>query len=183
MTVIINLWAGPSCRKSTQAAKLFAEMKALEKERNFTVEIVTEFAKELAWMKVPITEKMQNYIFFEQLKREMILVNAVDFIITDSPTGIGSFYAKHYNQNYLSILKWEQHKRNENYCLDFWCPRLTPYNPNGRNETEEQALLVDQSMKTFVSDNFRINEELKTKEYHLEILDYLQIWDFIRKAK
>jgi hypothetical protein len=157
MTRVINLWRGASVGKSTQAAHLFYLLKKVEKEMDFTVELVREFAKDYAWMKTPLSQNMQNHIFFEQLHREMMLQNNVDFIITDSPTGIGCFYNEFYSKD-SSLLPWENLKRDTIECVDFWCPRVKPYNPKGRYEDEETALKVDDEMLTFLK-----SDKIKTR--------------------
>ena len=42
---VINLFGGPGCGKSTTAADLFARMKL----RGLSVELVTEYAKDVVW--------------------------------------------------------------------------------------------------------------------------------------
>jgi hypothetical protein len=150
MTVVVNFWAGAGVGKSTQTARLFTLMKAVEKDQDFSVDLVREYAKELAWMQTPINDRMQNHIYFEQLRREMTLVGNVDYIITDSPTGIGIFYSHFYSGGGQGLLDWERHKRSTTKTLDFWCPRLKPYNPKGRYETEEKAAEVDVAMRRFL---------------------------------
>ena len=41
-TLVINLFGGPGCGKSTTMARLFADLKA----RGYNVEMVSEFAKD-----------------------------------------------------------------------------------------------------------------------------------------
>jgi hypothetical protein len=153
MTKILNLWAGGGTGKSTQAARLFTLLKAVEKDWGIKVELVREFAKEYAWMRTPLSQRMQRHIYFEQLKREQQLEGLVDYIITDSPTGIGVFYNQYYNQD-ETLFSWERHKRLQGSFVDFWCPRVKPYNPEGRYETEEQAHAVDAAQREFLNKGY-----------------------------
>ena len=58
-TVVINLFGGPGCGKSTIAAELFAILK----KQGYEVELVTEYAKDKVWeesLKSVIPAKMYD---------------------------------------------------------------------------------------------------------------------------
>lgn len=82
---IINLFGGPHTGKSTTAAGLFFLMKT----EDYSVELVTEYAKELAW-----EDRMesQDFIFAMQNRRIERLKGKVDYVITDSPLLLGLNY-------------------------------------------------------------------------------------------
>ena len=159
MTKIINLWAGGGVGKSTNQARLFYMMKSIEKDHGFRVEMVREYVKPFAWMKTPINSAMQNHIFFSQLQLEMTLVGNVDYIITDSPTGISCVYHEYYVKTPAPMLRWENLKRSTVEVFDFWCPRVKPYNQDGRYETAEMAKDVDAFMQKYIEDGAFIGRE------------------------
>ena len=81
MTYVINLIGSPGSGKSTLAALLFGEMKKL----GYSVDLVTEYAKELVWEERNATFDDELYIFAKQNHRIFRLNEKVDFIVTDAP--------------------------------------------------------------------------------------------------
>lgn len=59
MCIVINLWGGPGCGKSTTMARIFSELKV----KGYNVEMVSEFAKDLVYEKRDETMKDELYIF------------------------------------------------------------------------------------------------------------------------
>lgn len=147
MSKIINLYGGPGTGKSTCAAKLYTYMK----EAGYSVELVREYAKDLAWKGTKITDDMQLEIASNQYAREKLLYNTVDFIITDSPTFLSHFYTKHYqNKNYmLPVIKHLEAYKKELGITEYnvFLTRHKQYDPRGRYETEEQARQIDEVIK------------------------------------
>jgi len=173
VSLIINLYGGPGTGKSQTAAEFFSLIKKIEKERKISSALVLEKAKMYAWLKVELSEKMQNFLYFSQLGEEQSLNGAVDMIITDCATSICCFY-QYYYSNETSLLAYESVKRQQSINLDFWCPRLKPYNPAGRYQTAEEAIEVDVALKNFLKNTMKLNLiELHTKELSTEIMDYL----------
>ena len=134
--LVVNLFAGPGSGKSTGAAFLFAYLKLMK----VNVELVTEFAKELAWEgDKDFMANNQVYITGQQIRRMNRLIGKVDVIITDSPIELGALYT---DSSLLKELcfsegsKWERR-------LDFFVNRVKPYNPSGRNQTLEEAQNLD----------------------------------------
>ena len=79
---VINLFGGSGIGKSTLAAKLFSTLK----EKGLECELVTEFAKDLVWEERKQALSCQPYVFGEQLRRQCIVGDKVDYIITHSPS-------------------------------------------------------------------------------------------------
>lgn len=90
--LVINLFGGPGCGKSTTMARLFADLKA----RGFNVEMVSEFAKDLVYEQRQETMKDELYIFAKQHHRLFRVADKVDIIITDRPILLTNIYAKLY---------------------------------------------------------------------------------------
>lgn len=130
MTKIINLFGGPGSGKSTTAAGLFFLMK----HEGYKVELVTEYAKELVYEGL-ITHTSAKDILFGQWKRQAILMDKVDYIITDSPLLLGAVYAKH-SEDRLDAKQWFNSGFDN---INFFILRTKPYAVYGRTQTEEEA--------------------------------------------
>lgn len=156
MTKVINLYGGPGLGKSTLAAGTYSELM----KSNLKVELVREYVKDWAWAGRKVGKYDQMYFLVQQFKREALLFNKVDYIITDSPFLLASFYAKYYhNQKYLVDTAIAMRKMCEEdgiIFLDYLIQRQTQYNPEGRYETEEEAIAIDNSIESFL------------KEYHID---------------
>lgn len=138
---IINLYAGPGTGKSTTAAALFAELKY----RGVNCELVTEYAKDAAWEKR--SKKFfeaQEYIFGKQSWRISRVATEVDVVITDSPIVMGLVYRP---KGYLPGLKrliMQTYAKYDN--LDVFLRRNKPFNPKGRNQTEDESKDLDRKI-------------------------------------
>ena len=152
MTTVIGLWGGPGTGKSTRAASLYAQMK----EANINCELVREYVKDWAWEGKKIGKYDQMYFLVQQFKRETILYNKVDYVITDSPFLLAGFYAKYYlAQDFIASASLDMRKLASEEGVvfrDFYLERQKEYNPNGRYETEDEAKKIDVSIKEFLVD-------------------------------
>ena len=138
--LVVNLFAGPGAGKSTGAAFLFAFLKLFK----VNVELVTEFAKELAWEgDKEFMSRNQLYITGQQVRRMNRLVGKVDVIITDSPIEMAAFYTE---EPTLKQLCKEEGAKFSNR-LDFFIERTKEYNPSGRNQTFEEAKEIDRRIR------------------------------------
>jgi len=138
-TLIVNLFGGPSVGKSTVAAGVFSLLKLHGVECG----LVTEYAKDLVWEERHKTFKDQQYIFAKQHHRLWRVVDKVDVIITDSPLILNQVYGdiykttnKKFNDNVIDVVS---NFNNYNILLT----RTKKYNPNCRNQTEDQAKEID----------------------------------------
>ena len=152
--LVVNLFAGPGAGKSTGAAFLFAYLKLLK----VNVELVTEFAKELAWEDdKEFMANNQVYITGQQIRRMNRLIGKVDVIITDSPIELGYFYTEDpilRELCYSEGRKWERR-------LNFYIERVKPYNPSGRNQTLEEAKHIDDMIKTSVPNMLTVTGDME----------------------
>jgi len=132
-TKIINLIASPGSGKSTNAALLFGLMKS----NDMSVELVSEYAKELTWNERKNCLKCQPYVFGKQLYRIESLIDRVDYIVTDSPLILGIYYAgDRYPRSFKEFIA-ETFKSMDN--VNFLLERTKKYNPKGRNQTEAES--------------------------------------------
>ena len=90
--LVINLFGGPGCGKSTTMARLFADLKT----RGYNVEMVSEFAKDLVYEQRQETMKDELYIFAKQHHRLFRVCDKVDIIVTDRPLLLTNIYAELY---------------------------------------------------------------------------------------
>lgn len=142
---VINIWGGPGAGKSTTAAAVFYEMK----KRRIEVELVTEYAKDMTWEGRHNILQDQLYIIAKQNRRITRLAGKVDWVITDSPLPLGLIYQPpDYYANFEPFLMevWNSYE-NHNVLLG----RDFEYQPNGRNQTAEEAIGVDNTIVDFLN--------------------------------
>ena len=139
---VINLYAGPGVGKSTIAAGLFHEMK----KKGQSVELVTEYAKDMTWEQRFNVLNDQIYVFAKQQRRvDRLKDHAVDFVISDGPALLSLVYFSGPHLSEFSKLALSVYNANDN--LNVLLTRSFDYDPVGRNQTYEQALEVDEKVK------------------------------------
>lgn len=155
MTKIISLYGGPGSGKSTVAAKLFAAMK----EAGLNVELVGEEAKKWAWEKRQPVDFTQFYFFGNQSKKEYVLFDQVEYIITDAPVLLTSYYTQVFGSAEQAVLFRSMYLNYIRMCTDkghthihYFLKRNHPYQNKGRFQTEEEALKIDTQLKIFMEE-------------------------------
>lgn len=134
-------------------------------------ELVREFAKDKTWEKNWTALSDQLYVTAYQHYSQHMVHGQVDAIITDSPLLLGVFYQK---QNNIKVavafanLVLEMFKEQNN--LNFFINRTKPYNPNGRNHTEEESKTIDDRIKKFLNVHQIPYHEITSNEDSVEIL-------------
>jgi nicotinamide riboside kinase len=151
MTTYINLYGGPGVGKSTLAAELFARFKKQGK----SVELVTEFAKDLVWENRQDTLQIQPYVSMKQFRNLSRLKGKVDFVITDSPLIKDSVYARLYAPDlpeaYYELLAFLH--TNLGDSINILLTREYMYDTQGRFQTEEEAVTIDAQIKYALESN------------------------------
>jgi hypothetical protein len=146
--IVINLWGGPGCGKSTTAAGLFSLMKM----RGYKVELVTEYAKELTYSGEWTKLTQQEHILVEQWQRQARLENNVDYAITDSPLPLNIIYAREdlkINEEFSDkVMDYFNEFDNFNIMLK----RCKPYSYYGRKETIDKALDIDKECENLLAE-------------------------------
>ena len=147
--IVVNLFGGPGCGKSTGAAYVFSRLK----EAGVNVELVTEFAKDLTWDKSDALND-QLYVFANQFHRlYQCKKSGVDVVVTDSPLLLSNLYREKLNPFFAKPFT-----DYVEYCaavfdnLNFFIRRVKPYNPCGRHEDEESARAMDKKIRTALGD-------------------------------
>ena len=151
MSKIINLISGPGAGKTTMAALIFAEMKIL----GYNVEYVSEYAKQLVWLKEFEVLNNQYHVSMRQFRLFDAMRGAVEFIVTDGSLLHGFYYNRdnpdnvsHIEKTEQSILRWYQSFDNINIFLD----RVdNPYMQEGRIQSFQEALNVDRELKEILN--------------------------------
>lgn len=151
--------------KSTLAAKLFAKLK----EEHYSVELVTEYIKPAAYQKRFPQSYDQFYIFGKQLHAEDVYLRHVQTIITDSPLLLNIVYSKYYQADFWQLfIPLMQHVDNKYPPLYFYLSKREDYNPNGRYQTSEDLLEIDEvlkdCMKQFLPQKDCIYDKLSCEE-------------------
>jgi hypothetical protein len=145
--IVVNLFGGPGIGKSTTAAGVFSLLKL----HGVNVELVTEFAKDLVWEGRQKTLKDQYYVCAKQYHRLWRLRDDVDVAITDSPVLLSLIYRTSCCPQFHETVIKTFHDTFDN--LNYVLVREKPYQPKGRNETEEQAREIDSKAEQMLIDN------------------------------
>lgn len=167
--MVINLYGAPGTGKSTVANQLISEMKW----KKMDCELVVEYAKELVWGESIKTLRNQIHVFGEQHNRVFRLLDKVEYIVSDSPILLSSFYnSKTGESKELDNLILSEHNKMD--TLDIFLNRTKEYNPNGRNEDEKTADLYAMEIKEFLKKMGVSYIELDADETtYLKILDII----------
>lgn len=140
--IVVNMFGGPGCGKSTGAAYVFAMLKM----HGVNCELSTEFAKDKTWESNSKALECQPYVFGKQCYRLDRCADQVDVIVTDSPLFLSMVYNKDMgieNEFSKMVLK----KFNEFDNINFFLKRLKEYNPKGRSQTLEEAKQLDEKIQ------------------------------------
>ena len=139
----ILLYGGPSVGKSINSALIFGKLKL----KGYNAELVSEYAKELAWSGKKISDLFtQIDIFIHQYKKEQALIGKVDFLVTDSPLMLNAYYSK--NDFPIGVAK-ENLREND---FHFWLTRdEVKFEEFGRVHNHTQAVKIEKDMCEFLT--------------------------------
>ena len=149
----ISFYGGPCVSKSTISAQVFCELK----KQNRNIELISEFAKDLAYSGVSIKPYMQLQIFAEQVAREtrVLISNPETVIVTDSPVLLSIVYAQRYSYpSWKHLVSIARDMELEYPSLNFFLERGDcPYSQTGRYETLEEAKMMDNMIYRFLEEH------------------------------
>jgi adenylate kinase family enzyme len=172
--IVVNLTGAPGAGKSTGAATIFAELK----KAGINAELVTEYAKDKTWEHNATALGCQEYIFGKQSYRLARCRDGVDVIVTDSPLPLGLIYNTNPALDYhFTCVVMNVFNTYDN--INFFINRVKPYNPKGRNQTEEESDQLSVLIKNLYKNNnisfIEINGDTEgyTKAVQ-EVLDYIK---------
>jgi nicotinamide riboside kinase len=149
--VVLNLIGAPSVGKSTTAAKLFGELKAL----NLNVEYSPEVVKSWVYEGKKVSKYDQYYLFGCECHNQSRLFNSVDFIISDSSPILAAFYNYYYNKGDNSLAPackefYRKIAEDNIKVISFFLPRKKKYVAKGRYQTQSEAEEVALQLKDWL---------------------------------
>lgn len=150
---VINLFGGPGSGKSTCAAALFALMK----KKGMSVELVSEYAKQMVFEeRLNVLKEDQLYVFAKQHRKILTLRNTVEYVITDSPFVQGYLYLNDdsiYDRNWFRSLIMDTFHKYPNYNVLLVRGGDIPYEQMGRYQNEKEAQEVGASVAQFLANH------------------------------
>lgn len=167
--IVVNLFGGAGCGKSTLMAQVFAELKKLGLE----TEMAPEWVKEKVWDESFKVMADQIYVFGKQLHRIKRLENKVDVVICDSPLLFSIVYDQSHNQKFADLVIDQFESFNN---MNFLIKRSTTYIPKGRIETEEDAKKKDAEILELLNKNKVEYEEIDKDEAIFVIVNRVLDW-------
>ncbi len=146
MTRVVQIFGAPGSGKSTLAALLFS----LAKRAGLSVELVTEFAKDLTWAERFSELRDQLWVSAQQRHRIEVLRGRVDWVITDSPVLQGALYSGDDSRMYRFLL---------DYCkpapedLVIYVPvGRVPFENRGRTQSRADSIRLDEDLKRLLAE-------------------------------
>ena len=165
-TLIVNLFGGPGCGKSTLMAGIFHQLKI----QGYDCEMVTEFAKDIVWEERTELLKEQIYVFTNQNYRLFRVNGKVDIIITDSPLLLSNVYGQGNKELCSLCLKTFNQYNNLNFLLK----RQTVYQENGRVHSEEESIQIDRMIQNLLESN-GINHYIVNNNDLYDIIEIIKL--------
>lgn len=141
LATVVNLFGGPGSGKTTTAWALGAELKY----RGVSVEYVPEWVKPAAYEKRPdVFWQAQQHIYGNQsYALEVAAKGGATLIVTDSPLLIGLCYMDNFHPLFEDMCNLVDMDASRYNNFNVFINRVKPYNPVGRNQTEEEAKYKD----------------------------------------
>lgn len=139
-TLIINLFGDAGVDKSTASAYIFAQLKMM----GIDCVYINEFGKD------KILEDNQLYITIKQSFKISKVFGEVDIIINDCPI-LMSVANVDESKKYLRSAIVEEFMSYGDNNLNILLKRVVDYDPNGRNQTEDEAREIDNKIKDLFS--------------------------------
>jgi nicotinamide riboside kinase len=168
----INLFGGPCTRKSTLAARIFYDLKSINKN----VELVQEHVKTWAYENREISAFDQLFLFSHQLRsEELALRNKVDFVVTDSPILLAICYSKKRGlRSWRSLQEIADDFETDYPSLNIVLSRSTSkYETFGRYESLIEAIEMDKQIRDYLNENNAKFIEFDLKE-HDKVLGFIK---------
>lgn len=152
-TVVVNLFGGPGCGKTTLAHELTAALS----RRGLICEYAPEYAKDLTWDAASDDEEtasaarsalgpsieQQRAVHDEQMRRINRPYGSVDAVVTDSPAIISWAYTDGNEDGIEEFREYMLREFMSHRNLNLLVSREVPYEQIGRNEDEETARRKD----------------------------------------
>jgi hypothetical protein len=154
MCTVIEFWGSPGSGKSTFAAECFAEAAKL----GLNAHLVSEFIKDHAVRGYAIDELDQLWITGEQTRKEAGTYGKYDFVFTDSPILLPSFFAHHYDEDDMGLAsvvsRWENRANAKHGIkrIRVFLPLVEGwFKQTGRYESFEQSRVMSEKMTKWIT--------------------------------
>lgn len=178
MTKVINLFGGPGVGKSTIANGLVYHLRLSGK----SVELVSEYAKDVTYEGTHALLENQLHIFSEQYRRQSRLLGKVDYIVTDSPLLLSCVYLDFYQSkkqsfknDYITLTKYFFSGTFAQFNnLNFYIERTVAYDNRGRNETYVEAKKIDKNIRDLLESSYIDYDKVTSMDGMEYILRYLE---------
>lgn len=146
ITLVVNLFAGPSAGKTTCAWEIASELK----KRDIVTEYVPEYAKELVWDENYEALTNQEAIFEEQAHRINRLIGKVDVVVTDSPVLFSEIYGQNNSDEFKKRI-WNEYNNHDNF--NFFINRGKKFEKEGRIHNLDESIEIDHQIKSMLEEN------------------------------
>lgn len=147
---VINLFGCAGAGKSTCALGVAHYLKI----NYLKVEYVSEYAKQLVMSESSHLLKYQDHVFTNQLFQMEILRNKdLDYIVTDSPLLLSSFYGNKYGTSTAELNQLVNMHFNNFENINYFINRTHKYDPTGRVQTEEESNADSELLLEFLQQN------------------------------
>lgn len=146
--VVINIFGGPGTGKSTCATWLAAELKS----SNYSIELVTEYIKKWAWMKLAPQSWDGLYVFAKQLQSVDVITRNNVSVVSDSPLLMQLAYLEG-TPYYKELTKIVRTFESQFPILNFYLLRKVPYVEAGRYQNLGEAIVMDQKILSLLEEN------------------------------
>jgi tRNA uridine 5-carbamoylmethylation protein Kti12 len=149
----IQFFGAPSAGKTVLSLEVVAECK----KHGIKCEIITELAREWAYVDRSISSMDQIYLFASQMNREDTLLSRdkVDFVVTDSPLILNCWFSNAHNPVFWKSLEPLVRMFDERFpVLNFFCPLNKSYkfHAEGRHFPAEKSQEISDSLWEFVKE-------------------------------
>lgn len=150
---VVNFFGGPGVGKSTLAMGLSWHLKT----QGVSIELVTEYAKDVTWEGRQNLLNDQLYLLAKQNRRlSRLLDHEVDYAITDSPLLLCAAYTRMGTNEYSHLIPLVLELFNSYDNINFVLRRnISFYAQVGRSQTVEEAQRID-DVVIDILDEFKI---------------------------
>ena len=149
-TLVIDIFSGSSCGKTTVASDLYRLMKQQGMDVELTKEVATDLIHDEQFFKL---NECQDWVTAEQNYRLKKLIGKYKYVISDSPVLLGIFYVREgFLTTYESYAREVFDQYNHFNIFLERNPEI-PYNINGRVHTYEEALVKDKQIYDYLKVN------------------------------
>jgi broad-specificity NMP kinase len=149
MALHINIFGAPGAGKSTNRARLYYELK----KKQYKVEEIVEYAKELTYGEDNIKLSDQVLVLGKQHHAHHVLDKKVEYIVTDSPFFMGVTYVQDDCPFKDELYKLALAMNDSYETMNFFIERNHEYQEYGRSQTEAEADEKSDEIKKFLDDN------------------------------